>query len=544
MRTSATLASPQPLGNGLRFLIVGFAMLCGSVSLIYPFGRDQGAYAYAGWVMLDGGAPYRDVFIFKPPMTAVVHVLAIAAFGVNTWAIRVLDLGWTAATSLVVAAIALELWNRRDVALAAGLCCPFLYYQIDYWMIAQTDGWMTLPSAAAMWAVLRGGRAFGQSTRRATAWWIAAGALAGIALLFKYTAVTIGIPMLAALGWVAASRGRAAWLGVPAMIFGGALTLSVCALWLVCAGAWGPFVDSQLSLLPSYVERRSDGSAVTPALARLVTLQRTKLDLVPLFWAAPAALVPALFCTRGSGRQGWFGLGLVLLWWLAAVTNVVVQGKFFDYHYLPMVAPTALIAGLGLAVVIRRPLSWLRRRSVQALGVAGLLVFLIAVTPLGGRFLDLARVTFGGQTMEEYIGSRREYARPGYHVGDIRRVANVLRQTTTPDQRVFLWGNDPTINVRAQRRTVSRFLYNFPFRMSWSDPDYEVELMQALRARPPDVFVVSSGDRFPGILGSYKDSAAVLADFHDLDAFVKARYQPAETIGRYSIWRLRQPDPS
>lgn len=540
MRTSATSPSSHRLGNALRLLIVGFSMLCGSVSLIYPFGRDQGAYAYAGWVMLEGGALYRDVFVFKPPMTAVVHGLAIGLFGVNTWAIRVLDLGWTAATSLVVAAIALELWNRRDAALAAGLLCPFLYYQIDYWMIAQTDGWMTLPSAAAMWAVLRGSRALGQSSRRATAWWVAAGMLAGVALLFKYTAATIGIPMLAALGWVAASRGRGAWLGVPAMIFGGALTLSVTAIWLVFTGAWDPFVDSQLNMLPSYVERRSDGNTVTRTLARLMTLERTRLDLIPLFWAAPAGLVPALFSARGGGRTAWLGLGVVVVWWFAAVANVVVQGKFFDYHYLPMLAPTALITGLGVGVMTSPALGALRTRGNQALGVAAVLALLIAVTPLGGRVVDLARVTFAGQTIEEYIGSRREYARPGYNVEEVRRLADLLQQTTTPDQRVFLWGYEPTINVRAQRRTVSRFLYNFPFRVSWGDPSYESELMQALRAKPPDVIVVSSGDRFPGVTDTYKDSAALLAGFHDLDAFIKERYRRAESVGRYSIWRLTE----
>ena len=47
---------------------------------------------------------------------------------------------------------------------------------------------MILPFAAAMWAVLRGGRALDQGTRRAVAWWAAAGVLAGVAVLFKYTA--------------------------------------------------------------------------------------------------------------------------------------------------------------------------------------------------------------------------------------------------------------------------------------------------------------------------------------------------------------------
>ena len=89
--------------------IVGATALCGVVSLIYPFGRDQGSYAYAGWVLLERGAPYREVFVFKPPMTPWVHAIALWLFGVNTWAIRVLDIGWNALTALTIAAIALEL---------------------------------------------------------------------------------------------------------------------------------------------------------------------------------------------------------------------------------------------------------------------------------------------------------------------------------------------------------------------------------------------------------------------------------------------------
>ena len=67
--------------------------------------------------------------------------------------------------------------------------------------------------------------------------------------------------------------------------------------------------------------------------------------------------------------------------------------------------------------------------------------------------------------------------------------------------------------------------------------------MQALRAKPPDVFVVSSRDRLPGITGTYRDSAAGLRDFHELDTFVKERYEPAEKVGRYALWRLNDGRP-
>jgi len=68
-----------------RLWIIGFSIFCGSVSLIYPFGRDQGSYAYAGWVLLDGGMPYLDVYAYKPPMNVLLHAPAIGVLGATVW---------------------------------------------------------------------------------------------------------------------------------------------------------------------------------------------------------------------------------------------------------------------------------------------------------------------------------------------------------------------------------------------------------------------------------------------------------------------------
>lgn len=515
--------------------VVGFTLLCGSGSLIYPFGRDQGSYAYAGWVALEGGVPYRDVFALKPPMTIFVHSLAIGAFGVDTWAIRLLDVAWTAFTSLLIVKIAMLLWNRREVALGAGLTYPFLYYQLDYWNTAQTDGWMVLPMAAAVSGAVLGARVVEADERRALMWWGLSGALAGIAVLFKYTAVGIAAPMLVALGWAAHAHGRRTWLGVLAMALGGCSVLGLCWFWLVWTGAWGPFVDSQLGLVAPYVADRANADTAIDTVRQLVRLDRHRADVIPLFWAGPVALVAAWIASLRSGRpRPSSGTVLVVVWWFAAIGSTAAQGKFFDYHYLPLTAPAALLVGLGLADPLARAVSGLPS-ALRPVAPIVLLTVLIAFTPLGGRLRDVVRVAVTSQTMEDYIRSRREYAFPTYNVEEIRQVAERLRSTTTPDQRVFVWSFEPTINVRAKRHTVSRFLYNYPFRIT---DRYETELMEALRSRPPDAFVVRSGDRFPGYGDSYVDSSILLNQMERLAAFLRRRYELSERVGRYSIWRL------
>jgi hypothetical protein len=241
---------------------------------------------------------------------------------------------------------------------------------------------------------------------------------------------------------------------------------------------------------------------------------------------------------RSKSRADWIGWGLVVSWWLIAFGNVLVQGKFYDYHYLPLLAPSALVTGLGASALLRLPLSRIRWRGLRAAIVAGLIAVAIAATPMGGRAAELARVTVGGQTMDEYIASRREYALSLYNVAEIRGVADLLQETTTPEQRVFLWGYAPTVYVRARRHTVSRFLYNFPLRTAWRNQEYKAELMRALRAEPPEVFVVASQDRYYGLTGSKKDSATLLREFEELNDFVTSRYVLEAKIGRYSVFRL------
>ena len=230
----------------------------------------------------------------------------------------------------------------------------------------------------------------------------------------------------------------------------------------------------------------------------------------------------------------------MLVWWLVAITNVLVQGKFFDYHYLPLLAPASLLTGLGLGSILSLVFARVKRPGPRALVCSAGLVLLFALTPIGLKLLDVARVAFTSDTVEEYIAGRREHAFPAYNVMEIREVAAEVERMTTAEQRVFLWGFEPTINVRAQRHTVSRFLYNFPFRIESGQASYRSELMSALEARPPEVFIVASGDRYPGLTGTYKDSAQLMREFESLNDFVVGRYQKAGRVGRYTLWRLRE----
>ena len=111
------------------------------------------------------------------------------------------------------------------------------------------------------------------------------------------------------------------------------------------------------------------------------------------------------------------------------------------------------------------------------------------------------------------------------------------RRNTAAADRVFLWGFEPLVNYVAGRRTVSRFLYDYPFAVSWGNPAYEGELLDALTAAPPTLFVVSSKDATPGVTGNRADSKQLFERFDALHTFVAERYTLEKELARFDIYR-------
>src|SRR5262245_34555791 len=58
-------------------------------------GRDSGIFAYTAKVILDGGVPYREAWDNKPPLVYYIDALAFALFGVNRWALWIIELVFT-----------------------------------------------------------------------------------------------------------------------------------------------------------------------------------------------------------------------------------------------------------------------------------------------------------------------------------------------------------------------------------------------------------------------------------------------------------------
>jgi hypothetical protein len=329
--------------------------------------------------------------------------------------------------------------------------------------------------------------------------------------------------------WASPNARLARLFGVA---LGGAAALGATWLWLHLRGAMPGFLDSQLGSVPAYVEQTGRGAGLIGRVGGFVDRIARSTELQVAVAAIAAGLVPL-------ARARWTPTGpaaaaIALL--LAGIASTVAQNKFFLYHYLTMLPGAAVFGAVGVvaAFEVVTPRSMRLGVGVSALG----LIALLAVSNYPKRWATLANLVTGRTTLAKHWNTP-EYRINQMSVTDNLAAADWIAHETTPDERVFVWGFDPMVNFVAERKTVSRFLYNYPLVVAWGDPRYESELLAALAADPPTLFVVGSDDATPTVTGTKEDSRALLQRFTALSALVHARYDRVERVTRFDIYRLR-----
>lgn len=318
-----------------------------------PLSDDEAIYAVVSRALLAGGTLYRDAVDHKPPALFLLY-------GGAEWLAGSLGLLLLhVATALVVWATAIGVGAvvrviRPDGPTDAPAWAALAYVAFTTTMMpfdglaANAELWMGLPTAWAVWLVLRHGE-----TWRPV---FVSGLLAGCAALFKYQGIAV-LPVLALALVRPGMRGRAVLLRWMALGAGAALP---GIAWWAEASAFGDAGESAFWLLFNF--RYTAAGVSSPDL-----LVRTVLRVG--FVVAPAA---ALYVW--GARGAWHGIRhrdrpvlVILGWTVVAAGAVAMGGRWFGHYFHQLTAPLAVL--LGVALAAGHPRRWLA--ITTAIPVAG-----------------------------------------------------------------------------------------------------------------------------------------------------------------------------
>ena len=405
-----------------------------------PLERDEGEYAYAGQLILQGIPPYELAYNMKFPGTYYAYSVLMAIFGQSPWGIRAGLLLVHAATALLLFALGRRIAGTYAAAIGAA---SFSLLALDRWSMgvyAHATHFVILPVVAGL-LVLHTAFSSRQTWR-----FVAAGALAGVAMLMKqqafpFTILFIGLALWH--GWRSRATHRASAWRPPIFVGVGALLpFAVTCAVLAVEGVLGRFWFWTFQYAAAYVSQ----TALSSAMAVLAMAWEYITRANSWLWYAAGAGVVLLLLTRWRGDTR-----VILVAWLVAAAVAILPGFYFRPHYFILLMPIAgLLIGVGIASLDRL----LSSRMTPATAGAVSLVAFLAVA--GGYVVRESHYLFRMDVTEL---TRSVYESNPFP--EAVEIGRYIQAHSAPEDRIAVLGSEPEIYFYANRKSATGYIYTY-----------------------------------------------------------------------------------
>jgi hypothetical protein len=412
--------------------------------LDFPIERDEGEYAYAGQLMLQGVPPYQLAYNMKLPGTYAAYACIMALFGEAPAGIH---FGMILVTTFT--AWMLYRLGKNMLDATAGITAATCYA-----VLAASPSMLGLAGHATHFAAFfaTAGLCVMWRARQDSNWptTAAAGILFGIAILMKQHAALIALWAATAFAGtclckteISASR-RLRRIAV----FGAGIILpfGLCCLILWHAGVFEKFWFWTIDYARQY-------ASITASVVPVAKLPKvfwyhftSAISDFFLLWLVPAAGLGIIwFDQRLKGLRLW------LLGFCLAATGTVFPGFYFRPHYFLLMLPAlALLAGCAVSGAGRL---WRQRAGASRLGDwpvwAYALILAVAVLKDPGVWFVLTPL----QVESKLYGVQPFSASAA--------IAGFIKKNSAPDAHVAVLGSEPEIYFLSARRSATGYIYTY-----------------------------------------------------------------------------------
>jgi hypothetical protein len=443
-----------------------------------PLERDEGEYAYAGQLILQGIPPYQLAYNMKLPGTYAAYAAILAGFRETSGeTARGIHLGLLVVNAASV--ILLYVLTARLFGALAGTVAGASYALLStnlavFGFAAHATHFVVLPALSGLILVSRA-----EETRRPT-FFFWSGLAFGIAFLMKQPGIFLGafaFFYLAVHCWKKNRREWAPWaknLGI--FLLAGVLPFALTCSLFYRAGVFHNFWFWTFS----YASHYATAVSLRTGLGALADNFSDILRFTKWLWLLALVGVFGALWNPTVRRHAVFVFGLLLFSFAA-----VCPGLYFRHHYFVLMLPAIAIL-IAVAVTSTTHLltakftsRWIRVLPVVVFAAASALTiyrnaeYYFKLTPV-----QACRFSYDLNPFPE--------AAP---------VAEFLRQHTAPSDTVMIFGSEPEIYFYAHRHSASGYIYMYSLmedQAYWST--MQEQMMQEVEASRPAyvVFVNSS----------------------------------------------------
>ena len=423
-----------------------------------PLERDEGEYAYAGQLILQGIPPYSLACNMKLPGTYAAYAAIMAVFGQTIGGIRLGMLLINAATVLLLFLLGRRLFGR-DAGLAAGAAYALLSFGLAVMgTAAHATHFVVLPALAGLLLLLGA-----LESGRATAYFWS-GLLFGVAFLMKQHGIFFAMFGAAWLlwkhpgGWARTARRLAIFGAAAALPF----ALTCLILWM--AGVFPKFWFWTFHYARAYASENTLSDGIDALKDQIPSL----LDHNAALWAAAGVGLAAAWWKRATRPHALFLTGFLLF---SAAS--VCPGMYFREHYFVLLLP-AIALGAGVVASCFR--GW-------------------------GVWLFAACLVFCAASQRHYLFRETPYevSRDLYALNPFPEaipISEYIRGHSAPETRIAVMGSEPEIYFYSHRHSATGYIYTFALN---EDQPYAAQMREEMirevrEAAPEYVVLVDSLD--------------------------------------------------
>ncbi len=471
--TVSTLPPPggQPWRHLLRWhfaVLLAVIVFFGAIRwrlLDMPLERDEGEYAYAGQLILQGIPPYQLAYNMKLPGTYAAYAAILAVFGQTARGIHLGLLFVNAVSVILLYVFTARLFGTLAGAIAGASYALLSAHKSVLGFEAHSTHFIVLAALIGLILLL-----CAEETRR-TAFFSWSGLAFGIAFLMKQPGILLGafaFFYLAVQCWPKNEREWAPWAKkMGAFVLAGVLPFALTCALLYRAGVFRSFWFWTFSYARQYATIMT-WSAGWDELTRHFT---DLMVFAPWLWILALVGASTMFWDL-SVRRRVASIFVLLVFSFAAAC----PGLYFRPHYFVLMMPAvSILIAAAVTSAIRLLTAKFPSRWLHALPV---LVFAAAwVLPIhsNGEFyfkLTPVQACHFFYSVDPFL--------------EAAPVAQYLRQHTAPTDTIMVFGSEPEIYFYAHRHSASGYIYTYSLvedQAYW--PAMQKQMIQELEANRP-----------------------------------------------------------
>ena len=405
-----------------------------------PLERDEGEYAYAGQLILQGIPPYQLAWNMKFPGTYYAYSLIMLLFGQTSWGIHAGLIAVNGASTILLFFLGRKVLGAFGGTIAA---IAFAILSIDRWtmgVFAHATHFVVPPMLAGFLVLLRAV----ESNRSRS--FVGAGALLGLAVLMKQQAIFF-LPLAFVLVlWNTKARPRdvrGMTLRSALLALGAAIPFAGLCVLFVAQGVFGKFWFWTFQYAREYVSE----IPLSVAWANFIFGWQTITHANLWMWLLAAAGLVMIWLVRWAMDARVFLTGFLLASILA-----VSPGFYFRQHYFILLIPAAaLFVGLACTSIKRVAGRVIPAAAARAIA---LLLFVVVIGVYAVR-------------EEDYLVSlpTRDLSRSMYAANPFIEAVDIaayIQKNTKASDRIAVLGSEPEIYFYANRKSATGYIYTYP----------------------------------------------------------------------------------